>query len=64
MYKITINNAMCNTSNLYFSSLTCSEHRYCRNYKLNYRLHLAVASAKSLHLTKNKLKHMDNMKGI
>ena len=62
MHTITINNATCNTGHLHVSSLTHSEHRHHQDYKLNYRLHLLVGSAKSLHLTNNKLKCMDNKK--
>ena len=59
---ITINNAICDTGHLHISSLTHSEHRHHQDYKINYRLHLVIASAKSLHLTKYKLKHTDNTK--
>ena len=51
MHMITINNATC------ISSLTHSEHRH---HGINYTLHLPMACVRSLYLTKNKLKHMDN----
>ena len=53
---------MCDTGHLHVSSLTCSEHRHHQNYKINLRLHLVMASAKSVYLAKNKLESMDNMK--
>ena len=62
MHTITINNATCNTGHLHVSSLTCSEHRHSQSYKINLRLHLGMASVKSVYLVKNKLKRMDNMK--
>ena len=62
MHMITINNATCDTGHLHVSSLIHSEHRHCQDYKINYRLYLVIASAKSLHLMKDKLKHTDNMK--
>ena len=49
MHTITINNATFNTGHLHVSSLTCSEHGHCLNYKINLRLHLAMASAKSVY---------------
>ena len=59
---ITINNIMCDTGHLHISSLTHSEHGYHQDYKVNYRLHLAKASVKSLQLRENKLEHADNTK--
>ena len=46
MHMITINNTMCGTGHLHASPLTCSEHRHHQNYKVNHKLHLAVASMK------------------
>ena len=48
MHTIAINNAMYDTGDLHISSLTCSEHRHCQNYKINLRLHLVIASVKSV----------------
>ena len=48
MHTITINNATCNTGHMHVSSLTCSEHGHHQNYKMNLRLHLAMASVKSI----------------
>ena len=62
MHMITINNATCNTGHLHISSLSHSEHRHHQDYKINYRLHLAIASVRSLYLMKNKLEHTDNMR--
>ena len=46
---ITINNASCDTGHPHMSSLTCSEHGHSHNYKINLRLHLVMASAKSVY---------------
>ena len=57
-----MNNATCDTGHLHISFLTHSEHRHHWDYKINHRLYLGIASVKSVHLAKNKLKSMDNMK--
>ena len=62
IHAITFNNVMCNTGYLHISSLTCSEHGHHQNYKIDLKLHLAMASVKSLYLVKNKLECMDNAK--
>ena len=60
MQMITIKSATCNTGHLHVSSLTHSEHRHHQDYEINYRLHLVIASARSLYLTKIKLECTDN----
>ena len=62
MHMITINNATCNTGHLHISSLTCSGHGHCQNYKIYLRLHLVMAGVKSVYKVKNKLKSANNMK--
>ena len=49
MHMITINNAISKTGHLHASSLTCSEHEHHQKYKINLRLHLVMASAKSVY---------------
>ena len=49
MHMITINNATCNTGHLHVSSLTCIEHGNHQNYKINLKLNLAMARAKSVY---------------
>ena len=46
MHMVTINNnAICDSGHLHSSSLTYSEHKHCRNYKINVKVGLAEASA-------------------
>ena len=62
MHTITINNAMYDTGHLHVSSLTCSECGHCQIYKINFRLHLVMASVKSVYWAKNKLKSANTTK--
>ena len=55
---------MCNTGHLHTTSLTCSEHRHHQNYIVNLKLHLAVASAKSVHEAKINLKNVNNTRNL
>ena len=52
MHMITITNATCDTGHPHISSLTCSEHRHHQDYKVNHRLHLAIANMKPAYLEK------------
>ena len=42
-------NATYGTGHLHIGSVACSEHGHHQNYKINLRLHLAMASAKSVY---------------